>query len=378
MKITQFKAGKLLKQTGYKSFMPELINQPWMLDDAELAHLAADASLKLGQLNGLSMVIPDVDLFIKMHVVKEATTSSKIEGIQTNIEEAMMNAKDISPEKRDDWQEVHNYISAMQKSMKQLDKLPLSNRLLRNAHQVLMQGVRGKNKQPGEFRRSQNWIGGATIKDAMYVPPHHNDVANLMSDLEKFIHNDEITLPVLLKAALAHYQFETIHPFLDGNGRVGRLLITLYLVSAGVLEKPSLYLSDFFEKNRQVYYDNLNAVRTKNDLKRWFKFFLIGVIQTADSSLSTFKKILKLKAQIETKRLQKMGQRQVLGKQLLDYLFTKPVVDAAEIATILKVSKPTVHSLLADFVEFKILKEQTGFKRNKRFVFAEYMQLFVN
>jgi Fic family protein len=377
-KVTQFKAGKLVKQTDYKSFMPEFINHEWLLDDAELAHLAAEASLKLGKLNGLSMVIPDVDLFIRMHVVKEATTSSKIEGTQTNMEEAMLSAKEISPEKRNDWQEVHNYISAMQKAMKELHKLPLSNRLLRNAHHTLMQGVRGKHKQPGEFRRSQNWIGGATIKDAMYVPPHHNNVADLMSDLEKFIHNEAITLPVLLKAALAHYQFETIHPFLDGNGRVGRLLITLILVSEGVLDKPSLYLSDFFEKNRQLYYDNLNAVRTKNDLKRWFRFFLIGVIQTADSSLTTFKKILKLKEEIEIKRLTKLGKRYALGKQLLDYLFAKPVITAAEISTALKITTPTAHSLIAVFVKMKILKEQTGFKRNKRFVFYDYMALFKN
>ena len=248
--------------------------------------------------------------------------------------------------------------------------------MLKQTHKKLLQGVRGKHKMPGEFRTSQNWIGGASLKDATYVPPHYQDVTELMSDLEKFLNNDELQIPHLIKIGIAHYQFESIHPFLDGNGRLGRLLITLYLVSNNILSKPALYLSDFFEKHRMLYYDNLTAVRTKNNLAQWLTFFLIGVLETAQNSIETFNHIIKLRDKTEGQKIIHLGKRTANGKGLLNYLYSKPIVDTAEVASALNINISTAHRLIQDFVKLKILKEQTGFKRNRIFMFEGYLDLF--
>ena len=376
MDIKDFISGKYIAQEGYKSFLPEKINKEWVLSSPELTSLLEEATSKVSALNAYSLMIPDVDVFIRMHIVKEATTSSNIEGTQTHIEEAVLSKVQIDPEQRDDWQEVQNYIRAMNFAIKELNKLPLSNRLLRETHRILMQGVRGKHKAPGEFRRSQNWIGGTSLKDAIFIPPHNKDVEDLMSDLEKFLHNTEIHVPHLIRVAIAHYQFETIHPFLDGNGRLGRLLITLYLVSNNILKKPSLYLSDFFERNRQFYYDNLSAARNKNNLIQWIKFFLVGIIETADKSTGVFEAILLLKKNLEVKKIPTLGKRAPLGIKTLNFLFTKPVVTVSDIIDELKISKPTANAIVKNFIRLKILKEQTGFKRNRIFIFEGYLNLF--
>src|SRR5690606_10495192 len=252
--MQNFKSGTYINQGYYKSFQPTNINKKWVLDDMELIHLLSKADRQLGRLDMYSEHIPDIDLFISMHVLKEATQSSKIEGTQTNMEEALLDKKNVSHENRDDWEEVQNYISAMHNAIEMLGKLPFSSRLIRETHKTLLQGVRGEHKLPGVFRTSQNWIGGASIDDAVFIPPVHTSINDLMSDLENFAHNKDAYFPDLLKIAIIHYQFETIHPFLDGNGRVGRLLITLYLVDKDILKKPILYLSDFFERNKTLYY----------------------------------------------------------------------------------------------------------------------------
>ena len=373
--MKNFKSGTYINQGSYKSFQPELISGKWVLDNMEVLSLLSQADRQLGRLDMYSEYIPNIDLFISMHVLKEATQSSKIEGTKTNIEEALLNREDISEEKRDDWEEIQNYIAALNKAIEKLNEIPFSSRLIRQTHEILLSGVRGKRKLPGEFRSSQNWIGGASISDATFIPPIHTTINEYMGDLEKFAHDNEHYFPELLKIALIHYQFETIHPFLDGNGRVGRLMITLYLVEKGLLKKPILYLSDFFEKNRTLYYDNLMKVREKQEINQWFKFFLVGVIETAKNSISTFDKILKLQKDIET-RIQGLGSRSVSANTVVKQLYQHPVIQARKVQEITGLSMPTAYKIIEGLEELKVLKEVTGAKRGRLYFFKEYIDLF--
>lgn len=373
--MEQYKSGQYISQGYYKSFQPTLINKQLHVDNMEVLQLLSQADRELGRLDMYSKYIPNIDLFISMHVLKEATQSSRIEGTQTNMEEALLEKEDIPLDKRDDWEEVQNYTKAMEWAINELEKLPFSTRLIRRTHKVLLQGVRGERKQPGEFRNSQNWIGGATINDAIFIPPVHTAVPELMSDIEKFLYNEEIYIPELLKIGLVHYQFETIHPFLDGNGRVGRLLIPLYLVSKGILKKPILYLSDFFEKNRKLYYENLMLVRNNNNLSQWFKFFLVGIIETAKNGITTFDNILQLQKTVESS-IQELGSRAVKAKKVVDYLYNRPMINAEKISEIVGISMPSAYKLIVDLEKIDILKEVTGGQRGRVYVFDNYLRLF--
>lgn len=373
--MKQFISGQYISQGFYKSFQPEFINRQLQFDNMEVLQLLSQAGRELGRLDMYSKYIPNIELFISMHVLKEATQSSKIEGTQTNMDEAILEKEDLPLDKRDDWEEVQNYIKAMEWAIGHLAKLPFSSRLIRETHRVLLQGVRGEKKQPGEFRISQNWIGGATINDAVFIPPVHSSVPELMSDIEKFIHNEEIHIPELLKIGLVHYQFETIHPFLDGNGRVGRLIIPLYLVSKGILQKPVLYLSDFFEKNRKLYYDNLTKVRENNNLEQWYKFFLVGVIETAKNGIITFDNILQLQKQIDID-IQSLGSRVLKAKKVIDYLYKRPMITADKVSEIASISMPSSYKLISDLEKLNVLKENTGGQRSRVYVFDNYLNLF--
>jgi len=375
IRMKQYKSGQYISQGYYKSFQPVFINKQLHVDNMEVLHLLSQADRELGRLDMFSKYIPNIDLFISMHVLKEATQSSRIEGTQTNMEEALLEKEDIPLDKRDDWEEVQNYTKAMEWAIKELEALPFSSRLIRETHKILLQGVRGERKQPGEFRNSQNWIGGATINDAVFIPPVHTSVPELMSDIENFLHNEEILIPELLKIALVHYQFETIHPFLDGNGRVGRLLIPLYLVSKGILKKPILYLSDFFEKNRKLYYENLMIVRDKNNRSQWFKFFLVGIIETAKNGIITFDNILQLQKQVDAS-VQKLGSRAANAKKIVDYLYNRPMLNAEKVSEIAGVSMPSAYKLIVDLERLDILKEVTGSQRSRVYVFERYLRLF--
>jgi len=372
--MKNFISGNNINQDYYKSFQPNFINKDWFVDDMAVFNLLSKADRHLGRLDMYSEYV-NIDLFISMHIAKEATQSSKIEGTQTNMEDAFLSETEISIEKKDDWEEVQNYIAAMNEAVKMLHTLPFSSKLIKQTHKILLRGVRGEHKLPGEYRTSQNWIGGASISDAVFIPPAHSTVVELMSDIEKFANDEQNPLPDLLKIALIHYQFETIHPFLDGNGRVGRLLITLYLVNKGILKQPILYLSDFFERNRTLYYDNLMRVRTHNDLSQWFKFFLTGVIETAKAGVTTFDGILQLQRNLDDK-LKTMGNRSSDARKVISHLYMKPVVDAVKVEAIIEKSNVSAYKLIASLEQLEILKEITGSRRGRLYIFQDYLDLF--
>ena len=374
--VEHFKAGRWEKGPGFKFFVPNPINTQWKWENGELNTLLERASAKLGELNSFARLVPNIDLFIQLHVTKEAVISSRIEGTQTNIGEALLPEAEVDPQRRNDWKEVNNYMKALNEATLELERLPLSSRLIRKTHRILLEGVRGEHKLPGEFRNSQNWIGGNSISDATFIPPAKHYVEDLMSDLEKFLHNQDIKIPSIIKAGIAHYQFETIHPFLDGNGRIGRLLITLFLISEGMLGKPLLYLSLFFEKNKSLYYDNLMAVREKNKMLQWLKYFLVGIAETSEKAVQTLSEILELKSQLEGKIHAEWGRRANNALRLFNYLFREPVIDVKKVEDVCGLSFKSANILVSSFEKAGILKEMTGQSRNRMFLFDPYISLF--
>ena len=345
--------------------------------DDEAVSLLDNAALALGRLDGLAINLPNPDLFVAMYVRKEAVLSSQIEGTQASLEDVLAFEAEAAKEPIPlGAEEVVNYVRAMNYGMRRMKTLPLSLRLIREIHRELMRGVRGSERLPGEFRTSQNWIGppGSTLAEAAFVPPPPHEMTTALGTLEMFLHV-ETPLPPLIRCALVHAQFETIHPFLDGNGRVGRLLITFLLYHAGLLARPLLYLSYFFKANREAYYDRLNRVRFEGDWEGWTRFFLRGVAEVAKEAAETAMKILELRGRCE-KTIRRTARRAAANSlRLLDYLFEHPVTNAARVAAALDVSAPTAHSLVAALERAGFLRETTGQTWNRVFAFEPYLRL---
>ena len=377
MQLEKFQAGGYAKQNDYSTFVPAPVDIPWEWRDTSLNMLLEKASSEIGGLNAFAELVPNIDIYIKMHIRTEANKSSKIEGTKTSIEEDLMRIEDIAPEKRDDYIEVHNYINALQHGINRIttDDFPLCLRLIREMHEVLMQGVRGEHKAPGEFRRSQNWIGGTMPSTAMYVPPSVPDMNIALSDFEKFLNNDANNIPHLIKAAIAHYQFETIHPFLDGNGRVGRLIIPLYLLNKGVITKPCFYISDYFERNRELYYAALDKPRKENDLGHWIKFFLTAAIDTAKSAKVKFSNAVKVVSELNERANSVKGRIENV-RAILNAFYLEPMLGMKEICEKTGLPQRTVSDIVNDMQKNNILTETTGFSRNKVFMLKSYVDAF--
>lgn len=377
MRLEEYQSGKFVQMKDYKAFIPSKINYNWEWSDTKLNKLLSEADRQIGELNAYSLLIPNVDLYIKMHVKIEANKSSRIEGTRTTVEEDLLDVTEINPEKRDDWEEVQNYVKATNYGVQRIrDGFPVCTRLIREIHEILMQGVRGEHKTPGEFRTSQNWIGGSMPSTAVYVPPPHTELAECLTDFELFINNEEMDTPDLIKIAILHYQFESIHPFQDGNGRIGRLLIPLYIQSKGMLDKSCLYISDYIERNKELYYDMLTRVRTHNDMIGWIKFFLEAIIETSKVAKEKFRKVVELTKEMD-EEIMDLSVKPENAKKVLDVLYDEPAINRKKICELTGIKEGTVKNIINSLLEKDIIIETTGYSRNQIFKFQKYTDLFL-
>ena len=375
MKLETDRAGVLKRmQSDYECFVPHDLKYLKFNIDEELQNLINRAYLLLGRLDGMATTLPDIDLFVSMYVQKEAVISSQIEGTQASLIDVLQ--KDRKNEKIKDTEEIVNYIKATNYAFKRLEELPLCMRLIKDTHSILLSGVRGDEKSPGEFRKSQNWIGyaGCTLNTASFIPPAPGEMEKSLNDLEKYIHEDNF-IPNLIKIALIHYQFETIHPFLDGNGRMGRLLIVLFLKERGLIEYPVLYLSYFFKKNRNRYYELLNNVRVKGEFEEWIKFFIEGICEISEDAISSIQKIIELK-KADIEKIRNIPKGNISNLLLVyDYLLKHPFLETEDIRRLSDLSKPTVNKLLETLTELEILELVEEKKRYKQYVYRKYVDI---
>jgi len=374
------RAGRYVQQpTSYKAFIPAPLPPDPPVDlDGSLRDLLSQADYSLGRLDGAVLTLPNPDLFVFMYVRKEAVLSSQIEGTQSSLQNLLAaEARLNDPDAPADVAEVVNYVRAMNHGLARLAELPVSVRLIREIHAELMQGVRGGRLTPGELRTSQNWIGpgGCTLREATFVPPPPHEVPQALSELEHFLHSENAP-PALVQVGLAHAQFETIHPFLDGNGRVGRLLITFLLTERKLLARPVLYLSHFFKRHRAEYYERLQAVRESGDWESWLAFFLRGVAEVSRQATETAAAILRMREEYRERITERLGRAAANGHRIMEKLFIHPIVTLARVRQWLKVTPAGANNLVNRLVDVGLLREITGYARNRRFRFDPYLRLF--
>jgi Fic family protein len=374
------RAGRYIQQpTGYRAFIPSALPpDPPVILEGELQVLMSQADRALGRLDGSIQTLPNPELFVAMYVRKEAVLSSQIEGTQSSLQDVLAaEARVLTADTPDDVGEVFNYIAAMSHGLERLQNLPVCVRLIREIHERLLSGVRGQHLTPGEPRTTQNWIGpgGCTLAEATFVPPPPHELARLLGELELFLHNNS-ELPLLIRIGLAHAQFKTIHPFLDGNGRVGRLLITFLLCEKDVLLKPVLYLSHYFKRHRQQYYDRLQAVRDDGDWEGWLKFFLTGIFQVSQEATETARRILLLRENHRQIIIENLGRVSGNGQRVLEHLYQHPIVSVADVEALNNTTFAAANNLVNQLVDHQVLIEMTGQKRNRRFIYRTYIDLF--
>ncbi len=378
--VNDGRAGRYITQpTKYRAFIPSpLPPEPAIRISGALQVLLSKADRALGRLDGSIHTLPHPDLFVAMYVRKEAVLSSQIEGTQSSLQDVLAaEAKVLAADRPKDVDEVFNYIAAMNHGLTRLEKLPVCVRLIREIHERLLQGVRGEHLTPGELRRSQNWIGphGCTLNEATFVPPPPHEVAQHLSDLERFLHTDS-DLPLLIKIGLAHAQFETIHPFLDGNGRIGRLLITFLLCEKQVLLRPVLYLSWYFKRYRQEYYEHLQAVRDRGEWEGWLSFFLRGVDAVSQQATETARRLLSLREHHREQIAQSLGRAAGNGHRTLEYLYQHPIVQVGDVRELTGTTYPAANDLVNRLEQIGVVEEVTGQKRHRRFVYKDYLAIF--
>jgi len=374
------RAGQYIQQlTGYKAFIPQALPpKPPVQMDAAMWDLLSRADRALGRLEGSTSTLPNPDLFVSMYVRKEAVLSSQIEGTQASLMDVLeFEVQAMERGGSNDAEEVVNYVAAMNHGLDRVKQLPLSLRLIREIHKKLMSGARGGNRNPGEFRNQQNWVGppGSTLRDATFVPPPPQEMMAALGQLESFLH-DEVPLPILLKVGLAHAQFETIHPFFDGNGRIGRLLITFLLCQKGVISRPLLYLSWYFKKKRTEYYERLQSIRDRGDWEGWLKFFLSGVEEVSHEATDTARKVIAMREIHRQQLLDNLGDRSGNALSLLESLFWQPIVSVQSVTEVTKLAYSNANNLIKKMQELKLLRELTSKKRNRKFAYAPYLALF--
>ncbi len=375
LKLENNRAGILKRmQSSYDCFIPHNLKDVIINIDDDMNRLINRAYLLVGRLDGMAITLPDIDLFVSMYVQKEAVISSQIEGTQASLVDVLQ--KDRKNKKIKDTEEIVNYIKATNYAFKRLNELPLCMRLIKETHAVLLSNVRGEEKMPGEFRKSQNWIGhvGSTLQNASFIPPAPNEMDICLSDLEKYMHEDS-AISNLIKISLIHYQFETIHPFLDGNGRMGRLLIILFLKEQGLIEYPVLYLSYYFKKNRNKYYELLNNVRIRGDFEEWIKFFIEGICEISEDATMSIQKIVELKKN-DMEKIRSFSKGNISNLlSVYDYLLKHPFLESDDVRDLLDLSKPTINKILDNLTELGILELVEEKKRYRQFVYKKYVDI---